>query len=44
MRYTYILWPKSKTKQTAFIGNSVSPYAAAAMVRANCLQGKEAVA
>lgn len=41
---TYILWPKSKTKQTAFIGNSVSPYAAAAMVRANCLQGKEAFA
>jgi DNA (cytosine-5)-methyltransferase 1 len=39
---TYILWPKSKTKQTAFIGNSVSPCAAAAMVRANCLQGKEA--
>jgi DNA (cytosine-5)-methyltransferase 1 len=38
---TYILWPKSKTKQTAFIGNSVSPYAAAAMVRANCLHGKE---
>ncbi len=34
---TYILWPKSKTKQTAYIGNSVSPYPAAAMIRANCL-------
>lgn len=32
---TYILWPKSKTKQTAFIGNSVSPYPAQAMVEAN---------
>lgn len=32
---TYILHPKSKTKQTELIGNSVSPYAAAAVFGAN---------
>ena len=33
---TYILHPKSKTKQIELIGNSVSPYASCALFGANC--------